>query len=50
MGKGGRSVAPAPKKEVTKATQYTWAQVKEHITPQDAWMVHNNKVYDVSDW
>lgn len=30
--------------------KYTWDEVKKHITPEDAWIVHNNKVYDVSDW
>lgn len=31
-------------------TKYTWDEVKKHITPEDAWVVYNNKVYDVSDW
>jgi hypothetical protein len=43
MGKGGEAVA-------TKATKYTWAQVKEHNTPDDAWVTHYNKVYNVSNW
>jgi len=58
MGKGGRSaitqrVASSDKKEEltsSKLTKYTWAEVKKHITPDDAWVVYNNKVYDVSDW
>lgn len=29
---------------------YTWAEVKKHATADDAWVVFNNKVYDVSDW
>ena len=53
MGKGGdakigRKVsASASSKEVQK---YTWAEVKKHITPEDAWVVYQNKVYDVSNW
>ena len=53
MGKGGdakigRKVsASASSREVQK---YTWAEVKEHITPEDAWVVYQNKVYDVSNW
>lgn len=46
MGKGGR-VATSIKKELPK---YTWSEVKDHHKPQDAWVVHKNKVYDVSDW
>jgi cytochrome b involved in lipid metabolism len=30
--------------------KYTWSQVKEHSTAEDAWVVYQNKVYDVSDW
>jgi len=57
MGKGGRSAVA--RKETTAVStgksneslpQYTWAEVKKHHTPKDAWMVHQNKVYDVSDW
>jgi acyl-lipid Delta6-acetylenase / acyl-lipid (9-3)-desaturase len=28
----------------------TWQQVKEHNTPDNAWVVYHNKVYDVSNW
>ena len=42
MGKGGDAKV-TPKK-------FTWAEVKEHCTPSDAWVVHSNKVYDVSNW
>lgn len=31
-------------------TKYTWDEVKKHITPEDAWIVFHNKVYDVSNW
>jgi acyl-lipid Delta6-acetylenase / acyl-lipid (9-3)-desaturase len=27
-----------------------WNEVQQHRTPEDAWMVHNNKVYDLSNW
>jgi len=56
MGKGGRSVATISSigknaAEKTKTTtKYTWAEVKQHITPEDAWVVYKKKVYDVSDW
>jgi len=56
MGSGGRSiVAKASTRknagEMTKtSTKYTWEQVKEHTSPEDAWVVYHNKVYDVSDW
>jgi len=58
MGKGGRAAVDTRKgslstgKETTngEVQKYTWAEVKKHITPEDAWVVHNNKVYDVSDW
>lgn len=40
MGKGGEAVQ----------RKITWQEVQEHRDPSDAWVVHNNKVYDVSDW
>lgn len=43
MGKGGDASAVVNKK-------ITWKEVKEHCTPSDAWIVYNNKVYDVSNW
>jgi acyl-lipid Delta6-acetylenase / acyl-lipid (9-3)-desaturase len=48
MGKGGEAKAVAPGSTTTG--KYTWAQVQEHRTPSDAWMVYNDKVYDVSGW
>jgi len=56
MGKGGRSVVAAPggsknASEMPKVGQkFTWEEVKKHTTPEDAWVVYHNKVYDVSDW
>lgn len=60
MGKGGRSAVAVQKKDVaatkdsaemtSTTNKYTWAEVKQHVTPDDAWLVHSNKVYDVSDW
>ena len=45
MGKGGdKPAVPATQ------TKVSWTQVQEHRTPEDAWVVHNNKVYDVSNW
>jgi len=48
MGKGGD--AAATKSATTKLQKYSWQEVKKHITPEDAWIVHKNKVYDVSNW
>jgi len=53
MGKGGdASVASrGPMKLVgDKSEKITWSEVKKHITPEDAWVVYQNRVYDVSDW
>lgn len=59
MGKGGESVATAAAKQTkefgvaTKSkgnTKYTWEEVKKHATPDDAWLIHSNRVYDVSNW
>lgn len=46
MGKGGEALIK--NNEVKKS--FTWEEVQKHRTPQDAWVVYNNKVYDVSDW
>ena len=57
MGKGGDakilSNAKRDGSEISKDAvlrKYTWAEVKEHANPADAWVVYQNKVYDVSDW
>jgi acyl-lipid Delta6-acetylenase / acyl-lipid (9-3)-desaturase len=46
MGKGGDASA------VMGGTvkKFTWKEIQQHRTPDDAWVVHNNKVYDVSNW
>lgn len=55
MGKGGEAV-PTTNSSVgaemkkTTTSKYTWAEVQKHRTPDDAWIVHSNKVYDVSNW
>lgn len=41
MGKGG---------DAAIERKITWQQVQEHRTPDDAWVVYHNKVYDVSGW
>jgi len=33
-----------------KKKTFKWEEVKMHTTPDDAWLVYNNKVYDVSNW
>jgi acyl-lipid Delta6-acetylenase / acyl-lipid (9-3)-desaturase len=47
MGKGGE--APT-RKNAAAARKITWDEVKEHSTPDNAWVVYHNKVYDVSGW
>ena len=39
---------PVAKKVVTGDGVYTWAEVAKHNTPDDAWMVIDGEVYDVS--
>ena len=48
MGKGGDAGVKA--NSAAKLEKYTWNEVKKHAQPADAWMVYNNKVYDVSNW
>lgn len=51
MGKGGdAAVALKGKDQLKEMPKFTWAQVKEHSVPSDAWIVYHNKVYDVSNW
>lgn len=56
MGKGGDSavVSRAAGKDgsemIKSVEKYTWEEVKKHCSPEDAWMVYMNKVYDVSNW
>lgn len=33
---------------MSEVKKYTYAQVKEHNTEEDIWMVINEKVYDVT--
>lgn len=44
MGKGGER---PPK---MAASEHAWSEVTKHRSPGDAWLVCNNKVYDVSGW
>mmetsp|Transcript_5432 Transcript_5432/g.10862 ORF Transcript_5432/g.10862 Transcript_5432/m.10862 type:complete len:471 (+) Transcript_5432:36-1448(+) len=37
-------------KKAADTQKYTWEEVKKHSTAEDAWVVYQNKVYDVSDW
>mmetsp|Transcript_28787 Transcript_28787/g.81206 ORF Transcript_28787/g.81206 Transcript_28787/m.81206 type:complete len:488 (+) Transcript_28787:209-1672(+) len=56
MGKGGEAKIAAAGKDAgaelttSKLTKYTWAEVQRHRTPEDAWVVYQNKVFDVSNW
>jgi len=55
MGKGGDasvSTATGSRNAVTilKGRKIGWKEVQAHRTPDDAWIVYKNKVYDVSNW
>jgi cytochrome b involved in lipid metabolism len=56
MGKGGDAMIASTSNnkdvasELAKITKYTWKEVQKHRTPDDAWVVYQNKVYDVSGW
>ena len=51
MGKGGDASAKTAASAANNVPKkITWKEVQEHRTPDDAWVVHSNKVYDVSDW
>jgi cytochrome b involved in lipid metabolism len=57
MGKGGESAVAAskaaakdPSEMIKTVEKYSWEEVKKHCTPEDAWIVYTNKVYDVSNW
>ena len=50
MGKGGRAALETRNLSERTSQKYTWEEVKKHHSPHDAWIVHQNKVYDVSDW
>lgn len=47
MGKGGDAGTSQP---LSQPKKFSWKEVQEHRTPDDAWIVHGNKVYDVSGW
>ena len=47
MGKGGDASAAPSAATVQK---FTWQEIQKHRTPEDAWVVYHDKVYDVSDW
>jgi fatty acid desaturase len=36
--------------DLVELKKISWDEVKKHTTPEDAWVVHYNKVYDVSNW
>lgn len=48
MGKGGDAAATINKN--ASKNLITWEELQKHRTPDDAWVVHQNKVYDVSNW
>jgi len=39
-----------PLSPTADANVFTWDEVKKHSSAEDAWVVYQNKVYDVSDW
>lgn len=50
MGKGGEAQLASQQAAEKALTKYTWTEIQKHRTPSDAWLVYQNKVYDVSDW
>uniref|UniRef100_A0A7S1UKH0 Cytochrome b5 heme-binding domain-containing protein n=1 Tax=Phaeomonas parva TaxID=124430 RepID=A0A7S1UKH0_9STRA len=50
MGKGADAGAGLRRSSNTLAKKYTWDEINKHRTPDDAWMVYRNKVYDVSNY
>jgi predicted heme/steroid binding protein len=50
MGKGGDAKAKAAATSIKGPQKYTWKQIQEHRSPEDAWVTYHNKVYDVSNW
>ena len=34
----------------TKINYFTVRQVAKHHTPDDAWVIYQNKVYDITNW
>jgi cytochrome b involved in lipid metabolism/fatty acid desaturase len=54
MGKGGdahfkTSTTAGTEDQATKR-KFTLEEVAKHRTPEDAWVIYHDKVYDVSDW
>lgn len=59
MGRGGERIETTEALSFTadkagtikqRGGKITWDEVRQHKTPQDAWLVYRNKVYDVSGW
>nr|AAU11444.1 fatty acid desaturase [Glossomastix chrysoplasta]AAU11445.1 fatty acid desaturase [Glossomastix chrysoplasta] len=50
MGKGGRDAGAVGGEAEKTLPKFTLEEIQKHRTPQDAWMVHHNKVYDVSNY
>lgn len=55
MGKGGESnqtVVKSNNPELKNkiGQKFTWQEIQKHNTPDNAWVVYMNKVYDVSNW
>ncbi len=49
MGQGGKDSSVIQKKNA-EVTMYSMQEVQKHKKANDAWIVFNNKVYDVSNW
>jgi len=49
MGKGGQR-PPSDADKGLIASEYGWAEITKHRSPADAWLMINNKIYDVSGW
>ena len=32
------------------ASEFAWNEITKHRSPEDGWLMINNKIYDVSGW
>ena len=57
MGKGGdgrtgvvSTRSPELATHEVGCKTYAWSQIEKHCSPDDAWIVHDGRVYDISSW
>eukprot|EP01084_Bolivina_argentea_P040335 74550_1 len=39
---------PRSSNPILLKNEYTWPEIEEHNSPKDLWLVHNNKIYDIT--